>query len=102
MVLFGNILIGLAVVVDLAITFMVFVVIASAVISWVNADPYNPIVRFLHAITEPVLRPLRRYIKPIGGVADITPLILLALLYFLRFALVPTLDSYGRMLAAYG
>ena len=66
-----------------------WVIIARAIISWVNADPYNPIVRFLHLATEPVLRPLRRLVPPekLGGL-DLSPLVAIVLLQFLKNGLV--------------
>ncbi len=56
--------------------FYAFVLIARALISWFRPDPYNPIVRFLYNITEPVLQPVRRIIPPIGGL-DISVLVVL-------------------------
>jgi YggT family protein len=66
-----------------------WVIIARAVVSWVNADPYNAIVRFLVLSTEPVLRPLRRLVPPerLGGL-DLSPLLAIVLLQFLRNGLV--------------
>ncbi len=98
MILFSNILQGIAVVLDMVLSIMIFIVIARAVISWVNPDPYNPIVRFLTSSTEPLLKPLRRFIPLIGGGIDITPIVLLLLLYFVKVALVQTLHDYsGQM-----
>jgi YggT family protein len=66
-----------------------WVIIARAILSWVNADPYNPIVRFLVLSTEPVLRPFRRLVPPekLGGL-DLSPLIVIVLLQFLKNGLV--------------
>ncbi len=60
-----------------------FILIARALISWVNPDPYNKIVQFLHRITEPVLAPVRRVIPPIMGM-DWSVLIVLLGVQFLR------------------
>jgi YggT family protein len=57
---------------------LVFAVIAQAVLSWVN--PYSPLAPAFDTITRPFLRPLRRYVPPVGNV-DLTPLILLVILY---------------------
>lgn len=97
MILLANVMNGLAVVLDMVIGFLILVVIVSVVISWVNADPYNPIVRFLHGVTEPILRPLRRLVPPLGGRLDLSPLLLLLLLYFLRAVLVASLQDYARV-----
>ena len=53
-----------------------------ALISWVSPDPYNPIVRALNAITEPILQPLRQIVPRIG-MMDITPLVAIILLQVL-------------------
>jgi YggT family protein len=57
---------------------LVFAVIVQAVLSWVN--PYTPLAPAFDTITRPFLRPLRRYVPPVGNV-DLTPLILLVILY---------------------
>ena len=59
-----------------------WIIIARAVISWVSPDPFNPIVRFLYRITEPVLRPIRRILPSFGGI-DLSPVVLILLLYFI-------------------
>jgi YggT family protein len=51
--------------------------------SWVNADPFNPLVRFTYQVTEPLLAPLRRFIPPFGGL-DITPVVALFILDLAR------------------
>ena len=60
-----------------------YIMIARALISWVNPDPYNPIVQFLRMATDPVLRVIRRYIPPIGGALDLTPMIVVFVIYFI-------------------
>jgi YggT family protein len=57
------------------------------VLSWINANPYNSIVRLVYQITEPFLAPLRRFIPPIGGL-DFTPMVALLILDFLRRLIV--------------
>lgn len=95
MILLANLLQGIGVVLDMVLSIMIFVLIARAVISWVNPDPYNPIVRFLTASTDPLLRPLRRFIPPVGGGIDVTPIVLLVIFYFLKVFLVQTLLDYS-------
>ena len=58
--------------------------------SWIRPDPYNPLVRLIHQITEPILAPLRRYIPPFGGL-DITPMVALVVLDLARRLLVSLL-----------
>ena len=69
-----------------------FVVIVQAVFSWVN--PQAPLAWIFNAMTQPFLRPLRRFIPPIGGV-DLTPLVLIVILQVLLFPI-----SYLQSLAA--
>lgn len=65
------------------------VVIVSALITWVNPDPYNPIVRFLRAMTEPVFYRVRK-LMPFVVVSgfDLTPVVVLLALYFLQQIIV--------------
>jgi YggT family protein len=72
-------------VVFIVIDIFKWLVIAAAVISWVNPDPRNPIVQFLYRSTEPLLRPFRRILPPSRtGNIDFSPLILIILLQFLK------------------
>jgi YggT family protein len=64
-------------VVSLVFQIYILIVVARAVISWVNPDPYNPIVRFLHNATDPVLDRIRRVFPLQFGGIDFTPLALL-------------------------
>jgi YggT family protein len=70
-------------VVDLLLSIYVWIIIARAIISWVNPYPYHPVVRFLYRVTEPVLAPVRRIIPPIAGI-DISPVIVIFLIYFIQ------------------
>jgi YggT family protein len=84
----GNLIIFVANVIDIGLLIYMWIIIIRALISWVSPDPYNPIVRFLYRVTEPVLRPVRR-ILPIGGMGiDFSPLIVILLIYVLRIFLV--------------
>ena len=53
--------------VDLLAWLYFMILLGRVICSWVQADPFNPIVRFLWTTTEPVLAPIRRVIPPIGG-----------------------------------
>lgn len=76
---------------DLLIQAYILIIIARAVISWVNPDPYNPIVRFLVRVTEPVLRPIRQRM-PMGTMGlDLSPMIVILALIFLQRFLVPVI-----------
>ena len=97
MFLLSNFLFALAKLVNLILSAYIWIVIGRAVISWVNADPYNPIVRFLVQVTEPVLSRIRRFIPPLGGL-DLSPMILIFAIIFLQSMLVPTLQQIARSL----
>ena len=74
----------LADVIRLVFQIYIFIVIARALVSWVNPDPYNPIVRFLYQATEPVLARIRRLIPAQFGGFDFSPIILLLALSLLQ------------------
>ncbi|MBW2467073.1 MAG: YggT family protein [Deltaproteobacteria bacterium] len=99
MFLISNFLFALAKLVEILLGVYMWIVIGRAIISWVNPDPYNPIVRFLHEVTEPLLSRIRRMIPVIGGSIDFSPMILILAIYFLMSFLVPTLK---HMAAAIG
>ncbi len=77
----GVILIAIARILDLAFNIYIFILVARALISWVNPDPYNPIVRFLHSATDPILYRMRRLLPFLQvGAFDLSPIALLFLL----------------------
>ena len=94
----SNFLLALAGIVDFLLTAYMWVIIGRAVISWVNADPYNPIVRFLYEITEPVLGRIRRVIPVSMGSIDFSPVIVIVIILFLQSFLVPTMQQMARFL----
>jgi len=85
----GQLLYAVAMVVRYVLEAYMWIIIIRAVISWVNADPWNPIVRFLHQVTEPVLRPIRRMLP--ATPIDFSPVIAILGIYFLQMFLVPVL-----------
>ncbi len=91
MFVIGNIISGIAEVLDVVLNIYMWVIIVRALISWVNPDPYNPIVQILTRLTEPVLRPLRRLVPPHKVGIDFSPLIAALIIVFLRAALIKTL-----------
>ncbi len=88
----GNTLLGLATVLDYALSFYSWIIIARALISWVNPDPWNPIVQFLTRATEPILAPIRRRIS-LGMGIDLSPLIVLAAIWFMQIAVVQSIKD---------
>ena len=96
MILFANILLALAKIVELAsglLTVYKYILLASVVISWVNADPYNPIVNFIYRATEPVLQRVRRYLPHTGSI-DLSPLVVFALIYLVQIIVFDTAYTY--------
>jgi YggT family protein len=83
---------------DLALNIYMWLIIARALLSWVNPDPYNPIVRFLYNVTEPVLSYLRRRVPVVFGGLDLSPLIVIAAIMFLRIFLLQTLRDWALMI----
>lgn len=84
-------IVALANLVNLVLMAYMWIIIARAILSWVNPDPFNPIVRFLHRVTEPVLRPIRYRLPTTQMGLDLSPMVVLLVLYFLREFLVPVL-----------
>jgi YggT family protein len=76
---------------DLVIVAYIWIIIARALLSWVSPDPYNPIVRFLYRVTEPVLRPVRERLGGFQVGLDFSPMIVILVLYFLKEFLIPVL-----------
>jgi YggT family protein len=88
---FGNFMAALATVLSYALTFYMYIIIARALLSWVNPDPYNPIVRFLYNVTEPVLYAIRRRLPVFFGGIDFTPMIVILIIIFLQRFVVASL-----------
>ena len=91
----GNIILGIAKVLGVVLNIYMWTIIIRALISWVNPDPYNPIVQFLTRVTEPVLRPLRKLVPTWKMGIDLSPLIAILIIYFLEIAVVDTLARIG-------
>ena len=94
----GNLIAALAYILDMVLTIYMWVIIARALLSWVNPDPYNPIVRMLYNVTEPVLGWVRRRVPLIFGGLDLSPLIVLLAIVFLQRFLVSTLWDLAQRL----
>lgn len=86
-----NFLSAIAEIIDIVLSLYMYIIIARALISWVNPDPYNAIVQFLYKITEPVLNLLRRLVPPYKIGIDLSPMIAILLIIFLKRFLVATL-----------
>jgi len=93
MFILGNFLKALAIVLDYTLSMFMWIIIARAVLSWVNPDPYNSIVRFINNITEPVLYQIRKKIPVNFGGLDISPVIAMLGIIFLQNFLVGSLQK---------
>lgn len=89
----NNFMMALAGLVDFLLTAYMWIIIGRAIISWVNADPYNPIVRFLYEATEPLLGRIRSFLPLSMGGIDFSPMILIMVIMFLQSFLVPTMKQ---------
>lgn len=102
MFVLANLLEASAAILSMVLTVYMWIIIIRALISWVNADPYNPIVRFLYSATEPVLYRVRRRLPFFPGGIDISPVIVFVAIYFIELFLVRTLYELARSLRFMG
>ena len=91
MYVISNLLVAVATILDIGLSIYMWIIIGRAVVSWVNADPYNPIVRFLHNVTEPVLSAIRRRVPVFYSGIDFSPILVILAIVFLRALVVQTL-----------
>src|SRR5476651_422415 len=89
MFVLGNFVDALASIVSILLTIMYWLILIRALISWVNPDPFNPLVQFLMRTTEPVLEPVRRLLPPLP--IDVSPIIVFFIIVFLQKFLVSSL-----------
>lgn len=94
MFIFGNLFHAVAYILDMLLSIYMWIIIISALLSWVNPDPYNPIVRFLHSVTEPVLSPIRRKLGLSMGI-DISPIIVILVILFMKYFIVASIFDMG-------
>jgi YggT family protein len=99
MIILANVMGALAKVLNSLIGMVMLALILQALMSWLNPNPHSPFYRVLAAISDPVLRPLRARIPPIGGI-DLTPIIVILFLMFVQDAVVRSLDDYSSRLRA--
>ncbi|MCK5680224.1 YggT family protein [bacterium] len=96
----SNLLISVAKLLDILLSLYLWVVIIRALLSWVNPDPRNPIVRFLYQVTEPVFALVRRWLPwtAMGGM-DFAPMIIMLGIFFIQSFVVQTLIQFAHNLA---
>jgi YggT family protein len=98
MYLLGYFVLAVANILNIALMAFMWIVIARAVLSWVNPDPYNPIVRFIHNVTEPVLYWVRRRLPVSLGGIDFSPVLVILAIYFIRSFVVNSLLRFSGSL----
>jgi len=91
MFVLGNLLAAVANILHMILMGYMWVIIIRALISWVNPDPYNPIVRTLYAVTEPVLSRLRRKLPLFAGSIDFSPIVVILIIAVAAFNIVSSL-----------
>ena len=96
MFVISNLLDAIARILDLVLWAYLWCIIIRALISWVNPDPWNPIVQFLTRATEPVLAPIRRRLPTWRTGLDLSPLVVILAIYFAQGFLVATLRDFAR------
>ena len=99
MFVLANFLSAIASIIDFLLIALYWLILVRPLLSWVNPDPFNPIVQFLNKVTEPILAPIRRVLPPaLRFGIDISPIIAFLGIMFLRSFLVRTiLDIAARM-----
>jgi YggT family protein len=91
MFILSNFLIAVAKIIDIGLSLYMWLIIIRAIISWVNPDPYNTLVKFLHAATEPVLYPIRRRLPLFFGGFDFSPVLVIMAIFFIQTFFVQSL-----------
>lgn len=98
MFMLGYFLMAVGQVLNYILVIYLILVIARAVLSWVSPDPYNPIVRFIHNVTEPVMFRIRATLPVTFGGIDFSPIIVLLVIMFLRTFLVNSIMQLAQSL----
>lgn len=93
-----HLLSAIATILDLGLNIYMWLIIARALLSWVNPDPYNPIIRFLYNVTEPVMSYVRRRVPLVFGGLDLSPILIIIAIMFLRIFVVQTLRDWALMI----
>ncbi|NQT90116.1 MAG: YggT family protein [Candidatus Omnitrophica bacterium] len=98
MFILGNFIFSIARLLDILITLLYWLIIIRALVSWVNPDPFNPIVQFLQRATDPILNPIRKALRLQFFAFDLSPIIAILCLIFLQSFLVRTLTDLATRL----
>ena len=93
MFVLGNFIYAIATILSYLLTIANWLIIIRALLSWVNPDPYNPVVQFLYKTTDPLLAPFRRIVPAYSTGIDFSPIFALLAIWFLQLFAVRTLFS---------
>ena len=99
MFVLGNFIVAITTILDYILTIANWLIIIRAFLSWVNPDPFNPIVRFLYTVTEPILAPFRKLVPMYSIGLDISPIFALLFIWFLKLFLIRSLYALAMRLA---
>jgi YggT family protein len=99
MLVLSNVVFAIAQVLATLMRIYFWIIIAAAVVSWVRPDPYNPIVRTLYALTEPVLYRVRKWLPftYISGI-DFSPVVVLIVIQLIENIVIRSLVHYAASL----
>jgi YggT family protein len=95
MFVFGNLFSSIASILNLLLDLYFWVIFARAILSWIKPDPYNPIVRTICRLVDPLTYKISRIIPTRIGMVDVAPFILMLLIIFVQKFLVATLFDIG-------
>ena len=98
MFVIANLLVAVAQVLDYILWAYLWIIIGRVIISWVNADPSNPIVRFLYSATEPVLERVRQRLPLYAGGFDLSPIVVWIVVIFLQRFLIRSIYDLANAL----
>ena len=98
MFLVANLVESLAIISSYVLEFYMWVLIIRAAITWVSPDPFNPIVQFLERVTDPVLYPIRRLMGSYWMGVDLSPMVAILCIVFLKTFLVRSLFEWANQL----
>ena len=99
MFILGNFIAAVATISSYLLSALYWLIIIRALLSWVNPDPFNPIVRIINAVTEPMLEPFRRIIPSYKIGLDLSPIFALLLVWFLKLFLISSLMGIAARLS---
>lgn len=91
MFILSNFIIALGKIVNFVLNIYIYIIVFRALVSWVNPDPYNPVVQFLNRSTEPLLAKIRRIFRIEFWTIDISPIIAILIMWFLQLFIVNSL-----------